>query len=347
MKWDHIKVYLIIMLIIVNAFFAVTLYIQYRTNNYIPETELDQLSSLLRDGNIEIPDGVLSAKKQGSTVYGGVYSKTYYETAAELISGGSNSTSYTTPNGMNFIMRDTGDTYEFTYPFGIKYVYKGSQDSDYALDTETLDLTALTKVDLIRATYTLSTIKNFLYAGGKISGTDAESRFRIGLKTDAVYFDPKINSYIAYVYQVAGDQPIYGCGAYIAVNGNKVVFASGNLILCNLSESYNIELRDQVNLMLFEKRDLSDSSTVTEDSDAASQTTASDDSASGTDTAASAETQADTNTKKYILTSAENCLCITWNADRSKFYLLPGWKFTYNGSVVRIRSAADGSIYTK
>jgi len=263
-------------------------------------------------------------------------------------------------------MRESGDTYEFSYPFGFEYVYKGSQESDYALDADEKYLAALPKVDNIRAFYTLGAIKRFLYADGALDGSDISRGLRIKLKADGIYYDSKLNCYVAEITQYAGDQPIYGCGAIVAVNGNKVVYVSGNLILCNLGESNNAELRDQVNLMLLEKRELSqtgeetvgaesqtpaDSETnetnktnkTNETSDAA-ETSSAEPQETATTTAVAADSDAG---EKYVLTSAESCYCITWNNDRSKFYLIPGWKFTYNYSVVRIRNAVNGSIYTK
>ncbi len=351
MKWNHIKILLIILLIIVNAFFAVTLFIQYRTANYIPDSELDSLTTLLSGGNVQIAEGALPAKKQDSTFYGGDYPRDpsgYYETTANRLSGGfyeatvnmpsgeKISKSYVNPNGMNFVMRDGGETYEyeFTYPFGIKYVYRGKGTDDYVIDENSAAVAALPKVDIIRAFYTMNTIRRFLYAGDKQNG-DTSGGLRIRLEADSVRYDASKYCYIAEVTQYAGSQPINGCSALIAVNGNKVVYVSGNLILCSLSESYPAELRDQVNLMLAEKRELSQTGEVNSDT---------------------AETTADTNAVDsppaesdliYTLTSAKSCYCLFLDNDRAKFYLVPGWNFTYNGAITRIRDAVKGSIYTK
>ena len=374
MKWNHIKIFMIILLVLVNAFFAVTLYIQYHTTNYIPDSELQQLTALLSGGSVEVPEGTLPARKLDTTVYGGGYADSYYDDTVGLLSGGADSSSYITLNGMNFIMRDSGDLYEFTYPFGFKYVYHGNIDSAYALDLDREDIEALPKVDFVRTMYTLATIKSFLYADGGLNGSDTAGALRLSLKADSIRYDSVGKNYIAQIVQYAGKEPVNGCSAIIAVNGNMVVYVSGNLILCNLNESYNAELRDQVNLLLAENRDLSQGTT-----DENGTETASDDVADGssetessvpavsptTSAAASAAAEsitggedtfaaetAENNTDedgagRYILTSAEGCYCISWNTDRTKFYLLPGWKFTYNGSVVRIRNAVNGSIYTK
>lgn len=403
MKWDNIKNYLIVLLALVNVFFTAMLFIQHYSINYIPKSELDQLTGLFAGGYVQVPDGALPAKKQSPTVYGGDYQETYYETAVELLSGSSVWTTYITMNGMNFVMRDgdgtnesgdtyddgdtrdEGDTYEFKYPFGFEYVYRGDKANDYALEIDSDYLAGLPKVNYIRALQTLGTIKRFLYADGALNGSEISGGLRIKLKAKAVYYDAISGLYIAEIAQYAGGQPVYGCEAVAAVSENKVVFVSGSLILCNLDESYNIELRDQVNLMLFEKRELSqlqteeghiaiesgdgiydenESDPETADGFAAEADTDSETTSAETVTRTAAETSAaytdgtasendlESGTDSgddeiYILTSAESCYCITWDAERSRFYLLPGWKFIYNNSVIRIRDAVDGSIYTK
>jgi hypothetical protein len=88
MKWNHIKIFLIILLVLVNAFFTVTLYNQYRTTNYIPDSELQQLTALLSRGSVEVPEGALPARKLDATVYGGSYADSYYEDTLNLLSGG-------------------------------------------------------------------------------------------------------------------------------------------------------------------------------------------------------------------------------------------------------------------
>lgn len=358
MKWDKIKNFLIVMLVFVNLFFGVTLYLQYRQTNHISGTDLQRLSQLL-SGSVELPAGVLPAKKQDPTYYVGSYPEDYFETTAYLLSGGAKSLSYVTPNGINFVVGEGTDTYEFTYPFGFKYVYKANDaagtveiDPDYA--------SKLPDTDFINAFYTEHAIKKFLYADGALNGSDIAGGLRIKLKCGEVYFDSAKNLYITTVAQFVGSQPIYGCEAVVAVRDGKVVYVDGNLILCNLDVSSSEELLDQVNLMLLENRDLSHQSAGT-DGDAA-ETDYGDgvDMSQAGDTAvipdATTETVAETSDadgtsgteEKYVLTSAESCLCIWWNAaDRSKFFLLPGWKFEYNGSVVRIRDAVYGNIYTK
>ncbi len=366
MKWDKIKNFLIVMLVLVNLFFGVTLYLQYRQTNYISGTDLQRLSQLL-SGSVELPAGVLPAKKQNPTYYVGSYPEDYFETTAYLLSGGAKSVSYVTPNGINFVVGEgSTDTYEFTYPFGFRYVYKAN-DAAGIVEIDPDYTAKLPDTDFINAFYTEQAIKKFLYADGALNGSDVAGGLRIKLKCGEVYFDSAKNLYITTVAQYVGSQPIYGCEAVVAVRDGKVVYVDGNLILCNLEVSSSEELLDQVNLILLENRDLSQQSADSDGSAAETDYGDGDDLVQAGDTAqgsadtagipdASAETDAGIpdadgtsgTEEKYMLTSAESCLCIWWNAaDRSKFFLLPGWKFVYNGSVVRIRDAVYGNIYTK
>lgn len=335
MKWDKIKNFLIIMLLVVDIFFGVTLLVQYRNINYVSGEDLVRLSELVSD-SVEIPAGAIPAKKQPRMVYGGLYPDDYFETVANLLSGGGESSSYVTPNGMSIVTgQGSTDTFEFTYPFGFKYVYKSSDPSGI-FEIDPSYFAGLPEADFIRALSVKNTIKKFLTADGAINGPDSPVGLHIRLMFGNVKYDASRELYITAVAQYVGSQPIYGCEAIVAVSDARVVYVSGNLILCSLSESHSRELRDQVNLMLLENRDLS---RLDEDSSPA-------------ESAVTAETQSNSEItpaadERLVLSSAESCLCITWYPNLSKFYLVPGWKFTYNGSIIRIRDSLSGKTYTK
>lgn len=350
MKWDKIKNFLIVLLLVVDIFLGVTLLLQYRNINYVSSGNLQRLSQLVSD-NVEIPPGILPAKKQQGIIYGGSYPDDYFETVAHLLSGGAEASSYVTPNGMSIVTGSgSTDTYEFTYPFGFKYVYRSSDPSGI-FEIDPGYISELPEVDFVRALQIKNTVKKFLYADGALNGPDVPVGLRIRLEFGGVRYDAPRELYITTVAQYVGGQPVYGCEAVVAVKNSKVVYVSGNLILCNLDESRNRKLRDQVNLMLLESHDLGGSGAVaetlpvadgeTENGKPPQQKTAADPEPPHRNEISPAADE------RYVLTSAESCLCITWYANRAKFYLLPGWKFTYNDSVVRVRNSLNGDIYTK
>ncbi|HHW24335.1 MAG TPA: hypothetical protein GXX22_02630 [Clostridiales bacterium] len=362
MKWDKIKNFLIVILLVVDVFFAVTLFVQYKSRNYVPGVDLSRLAQLVSD-TIEIPPGVLPAKRQAGIIYGGSYHDDYFESVASLLSGGQMASSYVTPDGMSFVAGGGEmDTYEFTYPFGFRYIHGGAQGA-YEIEPEAI--TQLPEAGFFTSISIKNIIKKFLYADGALNGSGVPSGLRIKLQFGDVRYDASRGLYFSKVAQYVGGQPIYGCEAVVAVKDSAVVYVSGNLILCNLDESRAMDVLDQVNLMLLEHRELGGfadaSPSFADGALLAGQNiaeTAGQNAISGNEGGEGAGEPADTaetseygaaqsGKSRHVLTSAESCLCIAWYANRSKFYLLPGWKFVYDGSAVRVRNSLSGDIYTK
>lgn len=289
-------------------------------------------------------------KKLDITVLGGTYSETpYYEATTRLLSGSEEPTVYLTPNGMRFIIRENEDIYEFQYPFAFQYIHRGNAGDDYSNIVDKANLSRLPKVNFIRSAVLTHAMKEFLQAGGLLNGSDISSELRIRIEPSDFYYDEDNRIYITEISQYAGSEPIIGCVAKVALNDdNKVVYVSGNLILCNLSESFNTELLDQINLILKENRELSQTDESEPEISAPNNGIGAGDILNGSNSYGdSPSSSLFEKNQTYTLTSAQGCYSINWNNDRSKFYLLPAWEFVYNSSIVRIRNAIDGSVYSK
>jgi len=130
-----------------------------------------------------------------------------------------------------------------------------------------------------------------------------------------VRYDTANDWYVVTAHETIDSCTVYSRGLTFVVYDGEVIYMTGELMLLDSPSERNSRLLDQINI-LFEEKSYIESLGPT----------------------ASAV--------KHEIISMSIEYCVSWNSDRTSFYLIPAWKIVYSDGTARLRNAINGSIYT-
>ncbi len=334
MKWIKITAVLAVLLIVVNIFLIYNLLRQYSNTSLIDPGSITQTVRLLRNADIYISESIIPRIKPDYTIFEGPFFtdlEEYYINTALLLSGNKNPddfTLYMINNGIKIIEKDESEVFEFYNDdiFSFLYMSKNRVSSDlfeYIKDENDIIYDSGTDPKKSNEVKEIEKSVNIKFFGEYIlKNRKSPNENHMQAEITKLYYNPDKNFHLAECIETLNGLPIYKSTADCIIYEDTVVYARGNIIFTNAGNSYNTELYDPLSA-LFDEKAYIEKQRSEPISDEIKSTV-------------------------EIMTITElRCIyCISWNADRSKYYLIPSWYIEYNGNLVRIRNAVNGNIYT-
>ena len=316
MKWKHVKSLMLVLLLAVNVFFIYNIIHQYNVSYRIDETALENTVGILKESGIYIEKDVVPKEKMTEKVHEFLYDDDYFSMLTERLCGNGSYTAYTIPDGgVKYVMDDSGDVVEFTYPFGLYYASSGDKGvqyiSDYmaACDTKNME------------TVSGGVYKSLFYeALSKLlpmsTGEEGDSDDKVILYIKNAFHDTEKDRYIVSLGEKMNGMEINGCDMICAVEDGKLIYADGNMILSQPSADYSASLCDQLTVLFYERKYYTEKEPIEE-------------------------------SEVKIITVMNSLYCVTWNSAMKNYYLIPAWNIEYIDGIVNIRNAINGDLYTE
>ena len=296
MDLKRIKTVMIVILIIINAFFVYNLAIEYRDRVYIDDSVLEDAVNILSRSGIEIASDIIPKKKPDTPVYEGLFGEDYNESVAKLLSGSEIESAFSIPQGMRFVA-ENGSVVEISTDYDVVFY---SSDADRyaafsgiisgALANGTVDDTA----DFSKDLYDLLC--------RDISASVGYESF--GAVCDGVYRDKESGYSIVKYSQTLGDAPLYGHEIYSVFDRDSLVYMEGKWTFLSTNKEYSSQLYDQVNILFMEKKSVDK-------------------------TLAEYKERGETPDISLEIAALDSVYCTYFNDDRSGLYFIPAWCITY------------------
>jgi len=347
-------------LIAVNIFFIINLRVQYVNTRLISEDTRRTASEILYKSKIVIDADTIPDVKPNLVIYENSCGEDYHERVVTKITGTENFTRHMINNGTKCILGDSGDEFEFSDQNRFEVTYKKNTGSASAPDADYISAfnssgTAVPN-DTSSDMALKYAIRRFLFPGGDTS-------YDIVCRT--VRYDTANGWYVVTAEETVDGYPLASqSGIVFVIKDGEVIYMSGEVMVLGFENDYSTELYDQVNILFTEKayitslreseslKDIAASPDMTpagrspgEEPASASNDLYPSDTAdiSGTyDTPDTAESDAN----EYVIEDMSLVYCVSWNSDRTSFYMIPGWKIVYSDGTYRVRNALNGNIYT-
>ncbi len=320
MNWSKVKTVTIILLAAVNIFFAVNLRVQYVNTYLIDQRSLDTTVELLARSGITLDSERIPHVKPTFVVYENSHDDESHLRVVEKTARTNEFTQHMINNGTKCIIDATGDEYEFSdsNPFEVTYKKKTSlqklPDDDY-LAAFTSTGSAATGADIDRAAfYRVERAINDFILGDISKSTSLE----YGIDVDSIRYDTSNDWYVAKCFETVDGVRLCSSGLTFVVCDVEVVYMTGELLLPTPETGYTTDGQDQLNVLFTEKAYI-ESERLRFGSDIFSET--------------------------YEIISLDMGYIVSWNSDRSSFYLIPAWNIVYSDGTSRLRNVINGSIY--
>ncbi len=338
MKWIKITAVFIGLLLFVNMFLVYNLYIQYINISRIDPKSIDITVELLKKTGINISHDMIPDKKPNYKIYEGSFFnilEDYYINTAMHLSCNNVADDFTLHminNGIKIIEKNNNEVFEFYNDniFSFKYMSDRQLSTDlYAYikkDSEKIyDVQRNNKDNIIyRKIEDLINAKFFFDFSEKYKTTSKNSYMRVEVKK--IYYNSIQNVYYTECVQKLEGLEIYPCEVVCVIFNDEIIYAQGIIIFYNIGSSYHTELYDQISVLFNEKayieqqrNELAAKERDSDISDAA--------------LSEGAEIQ--------NITDLKCVYNISWNTERSKYYLIPSWYIEYNGNIAKIRNAVN------
>ena len=334
MNWSKVKTVTIIILVAVNIFFIINLRVQYVNTYLIDEKTRTDTAELLGKADILISPDIIPDTRPNVKVYENGYNEDYQQNIIKKItgSGTENCSWHMINNGTKCIINSTGDEFEFSDTDRFDLTYRKNISLPYMPDADYLTAFGAASEtvpdDDSRDCTMKRCIERFLFSGELNSGSfisASASGSSYSLVPDTVRYDTANDWYVVTAHEEIDGCPLYARGTTFVIKSGEVIYMTGELMLLDPVSSYTTELVDQINILFEEKayieaKRLYDSPTLSADD------------LHGTD-----------DVSRIISLSVG--YCVSWNSDRTIFYLIPAWEIVYSDGSVRVRNAINGGIY--
>lgn len=335
MKWIKITAVSAVFLLAVNMFLIYNLTRQYAGTSLIDEQSIDKTIKLLEKADIYISKNVIPPKKPDFEIFEGDFFSNleeYYINSAIQLSGNKVTDDFTLHminNGIKIIDNNGGEVFEFynNNIFAFRYV-KENKYTDYLKEYEISDKEIIYETDnegssnasIKIGRETEQTINKKFFGNGVLL-----KDINMPIKVDKIYYDKESEIYLTEGTQTFNELKIYGCEVVCIIYGGELIYAEGNIVFTNAGSGYNLALYDQISVLFEEKAYIEQQRNEPSDDVSAYNY----------------------NTENILNITEFKCVyCISWNANRTKYYLIPSWYIEYNGNYARIRNALNGNIYT-
>lgn len=312
MKWFKIILFIAVVLLIVDSFLGINIYRQYYVYSRLDTAAVKDTIELLGESGIKITEKVIGRDKPDLKLYEYEFSdkpEEYYESSAMFISGitvADSLISHMINNGIKIIA--DGDIYEFydTGVFSMKFIAEGFEEAADKYLLDREDAQSLFTSETDLFDDYKTMIENRICAKSQ-SGFGGNPR--MGVKIDAIYKDSESGIAAVYFTQTVSETKIHGFNAEAVIADGGIVCISGNLIINGEGKSYSPKLYDQLNILFCELADYEDADTETQ------------------------------------ITALDSVYTLSWNAEMTRYYMIPSWSFDYNGKYTHIRNMINGDIY--
>jgi len=336
MNWSKVKTVTIIILVAVNIFFIINLRVQYVNTYKIDEkTRTDTAILLYKSGIIVDPDDIPDTRP-GLRVYENNFGEDYQERIIKKITGfGTENTGWhMINNGTKCIITSTGDEFEFSDLGRFEITYRKKTELGYTPDASYIAAFGAAS-EMVPDDNSLDlrmkkSIEKFLFSGV----LDSENVFSVqkgsySVVPETVRYDTANGWYVVTAYEEVDGYPLYSRGLTFVIYDGDVIYMTGELMLLDPLKSYTTELTDQINILFEEKAYIESQKLYNELVGVADEYP---------------HDTAQTDTEQRII-SLESGYCVSWNSDRTIFYLIPAWEIIYSDGTTRIRNAINGGIY--
>lgn len=246
MDLKRIKTIMIIILLLINVFFAYNLVREYRDEYYIDNETIENAVQILSRSGIKIDREIIPDKKLHSPVYEGLFAEDHKEKVAALISGTDIESAYSTPDGMRFVAKngsivEISDALDIAFwaPAADRYTVFSSIISDALRNSEKID-----EIEVVEA------IKSTLSDGV----VDGDGHVEMTCECTGVFFDPKTGYHVVRFEQMIDGAYIYGHKLFFVVNGNEPIYMEGNWTFVSTDNKYSSQMIDQINILFMEKK---------------------------------------------------------------------------------------------
>lgn len=334
MKWIKITAVLAVLLLVVNIFLIYNLTRQYSNTSLVDPESIAQTVRLLRNADIYISESSIPRIRPDYTIFEGSFFidlEEYYIHTALLLSGNKNPddfTLYMINNGIKIIEKDKSEIFEFYHDdiFSFLYMSRSRLSSDlyeYIKDENDIIYDSGTDPKKNKSVTEIEKLINMKFFGEYIpQNRKSSNENRMQAEITKLYYNTEENFHLAECIETLNGLPIYKSTVDCIIYEDTVVYARGNIIFTDEGNSYNTELYDPLSALFDEKAYIEKQRTET----------------------ISDEIKSTVNIMN--ITEFKCIYCISWNAGRTKYYLIPSWYIEYNGNLVRIRNAVNGNIYT-
>ena len=333
MNWSRVKTVTILVLTAVNIFFVINLRVQYVNTYLIGEDTRETASVILKKSGIIIDAERIPVKKPDLVIYENSCGDDYHERVVTKMTGTENFTRHMINNGTKCIIEDSGDEFEFSDQNRFEVTYKKKTGLAVSPDAEYIAAfnssgTAVPDDDSKDIAVNRA-IRRFLFPSG-------DSSYSVSCST--VRYDTSNDWYVVTAEETVDGYPLASQdGIVFVIKDGEVIYMRGEVMVLGFESDYNNELYDQINILFTEKSYITSlNKQMLPENDAYIP-----DIGSYEDDPDASEMSAE-----YEIESLSLVYCVSWNADRTSFYLIPGWKIVYSDGTSRIRNALNGNIYT-
>lgn len=315
MNWASVKNLLILMLAAANIFLIYNIVQQDRNKSYISEAELQNAAELLANGGQELDISEIPLQKVDADIYESSYpgDDNYYIGVAERLSGVDRSSLriYSMPDGSTRISTDDRIDLEFAKDF--YFYYRGNGNSSETAYTE---ITAdnfeekAKKYDDIGKTRMAALSKltiAFLGADSKES--------ELGAYIEGGFADKKSGLAFVLVSQRLNGVEIFRHRVVCAFVGEKLVFASGRWYFEGISDRYDCDLYDQVNILFTNLEGFA------------------------------ASVEAGSIEAIPSVEAMVSCYATYMDPDKTALYFIPAWRIDHSDGSVRVYNAVQNTLY--
>ncbi len=334
MKWIKITAVFAFLLLVVNVFLLYNLSRQYANTSLINSELIDKTVLLLKKDDIYISENLIPRKKPDYKIFEGAFftnMEEYYINTAMLLSDNKVTDDFTLHminNGIKIKENTNGETFEFYNDniFSFQYMKDSKISPDLSSykenDTDKIYDAVLddNRTGIQREIENLINMKFFNDYKKSLKNSSKNNFMQVVVKK--IYFNKNQDIYIAECIQKFNGLELYECEAVCVIYQGEFIYAKGNIIFSSTGNSYFTELYDQISTLFDEKAYINQQRNQPISSESMEEDTV------------------------LNITSLKCIYSISWNADRSKYYLIPSWYIEYNGNIVRIRNAINGNIYT-
>lgn len=323
MNWKNVKIYLIIVLLLLDIFLAVNILILGNGKSRLEKDSIENTVGILGEGGILIDPSLIPDELESLKIIESSFSGIGYETVAEKISDSVKESVNVLPDGTIRIYTADGSSFSFGSGFG--FSYSAPNDSARAIISPiaTCDLTSA-NADNAEVFDAPSNVADAEVSAESLSKEETELAASFlnkltfaGVSSFSYRYDYRSTendkTYICCV-QTADGIDITDNRLILTLADGKIVSADGAWFFADNSSAYSSELYDQLSILLKEL-----------------QTKL----ALGSDNAESV----------YNITSLERVYCPYFNSDRSAVYFLPGFKITTDEPAVRIYDAVNCELF--
>ena len=216
--------------------------------NYLPESSIDSLVSIMAKENIMIARETIPTKVEESTVYL-CASENYEKTIAGLLSASSAEAAYVIPGGKIILMKD-GSTFRFGDNFSFEYHKDGGTGEvpnllDGTYFTGHLNETKYAEIAAVAT--------EFLDKGSRSFKTDE----KMTVLTQADRISEKDGKYYVFCTRSIDGMEITESTVLCTVENGEVTEAFGSWCFLTLGESYSAQLSDILNILFNVKKEIS------------------------------------------------------------------------------------------